>query len=318
MKRRTSGDGQDDRERVTPRRHVKRVLTQIAIGAAATFLGGLLVALLTTQFWPPAIDPDQAPARTSTPHSMGWSEPHPAPRSTRVATPTVQVASDPRDDDCPSRLDPTRGTPFVYRVREGDTVFRLSFCFDVFRDDLMDANWIEDPRTLYAGTYIIIPHAASTGGPHTGQTMLTPGEKDAIEAFNASVAGLFVRYPCDPGKRSLDEEGPDEAVRSAMDLVCSVLEPYGPVRLLTARPEWKLRPVVADPDFGWEPWQRGAYATMGWLIELQRADGTYMHLTLYESVHYGLGTLDPSPHVSRFDSATNRPRSTIVMSERPG
>lgn len=177
----------------------------------------------------------------------------------------------------------------------------------------MAFNWIEDPTKMYEDTYIVIPPTASSGGPPTAQTMLTYQERVAIEAFNALIGHIFLAWPHEPEVSLTDQYSGSEAVQSAVFWVHSVLQPYHPTRVLSATYDWNLPPTVADPDFGWQPWQRGAYGTIRWRIQLQSNEGAQAELTLYHSVHYGLGTLQPLPQVIRFETFVNRYRSMTAM-----
>jgi len=297
------------------RENEKRKMVKEALLA---FLVGLLLLVLKEgcdRFGPPP----PTPIPTPTPTAMRPPPPTMAPTltPTTVALPTLALSTpSPEDSDCPDRPDQTRGAPFLYRVRRGDTVSWLSDCFNVSQDALMESNWIDDPTKMYEDTYIVIPPPASRGGPESPQTMLQDQERAAIDAFNAMIADMFVQWPHEPDVSSADQYGGGEAVQSALLWVHSVLQSYNPTSVLSATYDWNLPPLVADPDFGWQPWQRGAYGTIRWRIQLQFNEGSHAELPLYQSVHYGLGTLQTSPEVARFETFTCRYPSMTAMTNQ--
>jgi len=309
MGRRASKHGHEDRN---------RKLSWILARALAIFLGGVLLFLFQRCWgWLNPPTPTPTPTPTVMLAEILPTAPSITPTNAVLPTPTSSATPSPIDSQCPQRPDQTRGAPFLYRVRRGDTVSWLSDCFNVSQDALMHFNWIDDPTDLFAGTYIIIPPPASRGGEESPQTMLLPQEQVAIEAFNAMLADIFAQWPYEPGSLLTNQYGGSEAVQSAVLWVYSVLQPYNPTTVLSATYDWNLPPTVADPDFGWKPWERGAYATVRWRVQIQCTDGVHAELTLYQSVHYGLGALQTSSQVTRFETFINRYGGVTAMRNLP-
>lgn len=297
--------------RETKKQQVRTTATSILKAAMGTFLGGLLLYAVTQLLFSRG-DKPATPTPAATVAPVVEREPTFTPTRHSLPTATVIATPSPATGHCPARLDSVRGTAFMYRVSHGDTPCGLVSCFGGSRDELMQFNWILDPTELLAGTYIVVPSLASGGDGQGRGAMLRDGERVAIEAFNAMIADMLVHWPNGPEGPLTDHHQRTDAVQSAASWVDDILARYKPNSVLSARYEWNLPPTIADPDFGWQPWQRGAYATVVWTIRLRLTSGAQAELTLYQSVHYGFSASQAPPEVTRFQSLINR-YSTITV-----
>ena len=66
-----------------------------------------------------------------------------------------------------SSCTPRRGS--YYRIRKGDTLYRISKNYDVDVETLMNLNEIENPQDLKVGSSIYIPMVAGRESPYTGR-----------------------------------------------------------------------------------------------------------------------------------------------------
>ena len=86
----------------------------------------------------------------------------PSPPPVTATTEVVQQPPQPPPEPPPTTPAPTQaerelGTPLVYTIQSGDTLFSIARQFDVTLDDLVALNNIADPDRINAGDQLVIP-----------------------------------------------------------------------------------------------------------------------------------------------------------------